>query len=228
VPKEPPPRTELAPDILGALISALAHQLQNHLHGMTMRLELLRREVNEGGARHLDKLRQDITSLDEAIEALRQYVCPTELRPVDFEMNELLNEVGARSTSKRLAVECKLEPALPLVRADRAMVYDALTKVVTNAKQATPAGGRLTLTSTAQGSVVEVRIVDRDSGIAKEELQRIFDSSDAAGSAGRGLGLLFARRAIELNGGHITVDSQLDHGTIYTVSFDSLTTADGS
>jgi signal transduction histidine kinase len=214
------PLTELedSPDSLGTLIAGLAHQLRNPLHGMTMRLELLRREIGEAGARHLDKLRQDVTRMDEAIEALLRYARPGELRPIDFDMNDLLKELGAQTASNRIIVEYNLAPELPLVRADRGMVYDALTNVATNAEQAMPKGGMLTLTSTAQGSVVEVRIVDQGSGIAMEEQQRIFDLYYTTKTAGRGLGLPFARRAIELNGGHIAVDSQVDQGTICMVS----------
>jgi signal transduction histidine kinase len=48
----------------------LAHQLRNSLNGMMLRLELLGREVGEGGSKHLDRLRQDIVRLDQAIETM--------------------------------------------------------------------------------------------------------------------------------------------------------------
>jgi signal transduction histidine kinase len=212
---------EASPGGLGALMSGLAHQLRNPLHGMAMRVELLRPEVSESGMRHLDKLRQDIKRLDEALEALLRYVLPGALTPIDFDMNDLLKEVGARILSARITVEYKLDSQLPLVHADREMVYIALTNVVTNAEQAMPDGGMLTLTTTVRGPDVEIRIADQGSGIVIEQLLRVFDLYYTTKTTGRGLGLPFARRAIELNGGHIAVDPQVVHGTTCMVSLPS-------
>jgi two-component system, NtrC family, sensor histidine kinase AtoS len=213
----PVTQLESSPGGLGAFISGLAHQLRNPLHGMALRVELLRPEVNEGGERHLDKLRHDIKRLDEALEALLWYVLPGALNAIDFNMNDLLKEVGAQISSARIVVEYKLDSHLPLVHADRQMVYIALTNVVTNAEQAMPDGGTLTLTTTVRGSDVETRVTDQGSGIANEQLPQVFDLYYTTKTTGRGLGLPFARRAIELSGGHITVDPQVVHGTTCTV-----------
>jgi hypothetical protein len=67
--KKPSPGPVL-PDPREDHTSVLAHQLRNSLNSMMMRVELLAREVGEGGSRHLDKLRQDIVRLDQTIEAM--------------------------------------------------------------------------------------------------------------------------------------------------------------
>jgi two-component system, NtrC family, sensor histidine kinase HydH len=213
----PVPELAISLDGFGTLISGLAHHLRNLLNGMTMRLELLRHEIGDVGERHLDKLREDITRLNEAIEVLVKYVLPGELKFTSLDMNDLLKEIGGRVASDRIIVEYKLDSELPLVRADRGMVYDALTNVVTNAEQAMPEGGRLMLTTASLSPVVEVKIADEGSGIAMEELPRVFELYYTTKAAARGLGLFLARRAIELNGGCIAVDSQVDQGTICIV-----------
>ncbi|MBF6568294.1 MAG: hypothetical protein IVW54_05400 [Candidatus Binataceae bacterium] len=195
----------------------MAHQLRNPLNGMAMRVELLRPEVSQDGERHLDKLQQDIRRLDKALEALLWYVLPGALNPIDFNMNDLLKEVGEQIASTRIKVEYKLDSHLPLVHADREMVLIALTNVVANAEQAMPDGGMLTLTTTVEGSDIEIRVADQGSGIAGEQMLRVFDLYYTTKTTGRGLGLPFARRAIELSGGHIVVDPQVVHGTICTV-----------
>jgi signal transduction histidine kinase len=212
---------ETSPGGLGVLMSGLAHQLRNPLHGMAMRVELLRPEVGEGGARHLDKLHHDIKRLDEALEALLRYVLPSTSRRINFDMNDLLKEVGAQIASARIVVEYQLDPHLPLVHADREMVNIALMNVVTNAEQAMPDGGMLTLSTTVRGSEVEIRIADQGSGIAIEQLLQVFDLYYTTKTTGRGLGLPFARRAIELSGGHIAVDSQIVRGTTFMVGLPS-------
>jgi signal transduction histidine kinase len=204
---------------LGTLISGLAHQLRSPLHGMNMRLELLSREAGEAGARHVDKLRREVTRLDEAVEALLRFMRPEDLKVADFDLNELLKELGSRVMSDRIMVEYELSSQLPMIRADRGMIFEALNNVITNADQAMRDGGTLKLSSHTDGSAVEVSIADQGHGIPKEQLDRIFDLYYTTKSSGSGLGLPFAMRAIELNGGKISIDSQLGQGTVCTVTF---------
>ncbi|HKN01250.1 MAG TPA: ATP-binding protein [Candidatus Binataceae bacterium] len=203
---------------LGTLISGLAHQLRSPLNGMNMRLELLRHETGDAGAKHIDKLRHEVTRLDEAVEALLRFMRPEQLKLSDFDMNELLKELGARVNTDRVKVEYQLDPALPSVRADRGLIYEALTNLITNAEQAMPDGGGLTLASRLQGSAVELTIADHGPGIAKEQLDQIFDLYYTTKAGGSGLGLPFAMRAIELNGGKIAIDSELGQGTVCKVT----------
>ena len=203
---------------LGTLISGLAHQLRSPLNGMNMRLELLRHEAGDAGAKHIDKLRHEVTRLDESVEALLRFMRPAQLKLSEFDVNELLKELGARVNGERIKVEYQLDAALPPVQADRGLIYEALTNLITNAEQAMPDGGGLTLASKLQGSAVELTIADRGPGIGKEQLDRIFDLYYTTKASGSGLGLPFAMRAIELNGGKIAIDSELGQGTVCKVT----------
>src|SRR5271155_1550107 len=203
---------------LGTLISGLAHQLRSPLNGMNMRLELLRHETGETGAKHIDKLRREVTRLDEAVEALLRFMRPEQLKLSDFDVNELLKELGGRVNSERVKVDYQLDPALPSVQSDRGLIFEALSNLITNAEQAMVDGGGLTLSSSLQGSSVEVTVADSGPGIAREQLDRIFDLYYTTKAGGSGLGLPFAMRAIELNGGKIAIDSELGQGTVCRVT----------
>jgi signal transduction histidine kinase/HAMP domain-containing protein len=204
---------------LGTLISGLAHQLRSPLNGMNMRLELLRHEAGEAGSKHIDKLRREVVRLDESVEALLRFMRPEQLKLSDFDVNELLKELGARINSERIKVEYELDPKVPPVRADRGLISEAISNLITNADQAMgDSGGVLKLTSTALESAVEIAIADRGPGIASEQLDRIFDLYYTTKTGGSGLGLPFAMRAIELNGGKIAIDSELGQGTVCKVT----------
>ena len=204
---------------LGTLISGLAHQLRSPLHGMNMRIELLSREVGDAGARHVDKLRHEVTRLDESVEALLRFMRPEDMKVSDFDLNELLKELGSRVMSDRVRIVYELSSPLPMIRADRGMIYEALSNVITNADQAMRDGGLLKMSSKSDGPAVEISIADEGHGIPKEQLDRIFDLYYTTKSNGSGLGLPFAMRAIELNGGKISIESQLGQGTVCTVTF---------
>ena len=203
---------------LGTLISGLAHQLRSPLNGMNMRLELLRHEAGEAGGKHIDKLRHEVTRLDEAVEALLRFMRPEQLKLSGFDMNELLKELGGRVNPEKIKVEYQLDPALPSVQADRGLIYEALSNLITNAEQAMPDGGEMTLSSRLQGQAVELTIADRGPGIPKEHLDRIFDLYYTTKTGGSGLGLPFAMRAIELNGGKIAIDSEVGQGTVCKIT----------
>jgi signal transduction histidine kinase/HAMP domain-containing protein len=203
---------------LGTLISGLAHQLRSPLNGMNMRLELLRVEAGEAGSKHVDKLRHEVTRLDEAVEALLRFMRPEQLKLSEFDMNELLKELGARANPEKVKVDYQLDPALPPVQADRGLIYEALSNLITNAEQAMPDGGEMTLSSKLNGATVELAIADRGPGIEKEQLDRIFDLYYTTKAGGSGLGLPFAMRAIELNGGKIAIDSEVGQGTVCKIT----------
>jgi len=203
---------------LGTLISGLAHQLRSPLNGMNMRLELLRHEAGDAGAKHIDKLRREVTRLDETVEALLRFMRPEQLKLSDFDINELLKELGARVASDRIKVEYQLDSTLPSVRADRGLIFEALSNLITNADQAMSDDGELRLASSAQGSAVEITIADRGPGIARDQLDRVFDLYYTTKAGGSGLGLPLAMRAIELNGGKIAIDSEIGQGTVCKVT----------
>ena len=202
---------------LGTLISGMAHQLRSPLHGMTLRLELLRENHGEGADRHIDKLRKDVTRLDQSIEAILRFMRPADLRLADFDLNELVTELGSRPKIDRIDVQYRLAPELPPVRADRAMISEALANVITNAVQAMPQGGTLTLSTKLDGANVEIEVADQGVGIPKEKLDRIFDLYYTTKPGGSGLGLPSAMRAIELNHGKIEFGSEVGRGTVCTI-----------
>jgi signal transduction histidine kinase len=203
---------------LGTLISGMAHQLRSPLHGMNLRLELLRDGQGEGAHRHIDKLRQDVMRLDQAIEAILRFTRPAELHVADFDINELISEIGSRAiTNDRVMPEYDLDVGA-IVRADRGMVAEALTNLIVNSVQAMPHGGKLRFATRRTGPNVEIKVADQGVGIPKDKLDRIFDLYYTTKAGGSGLGLPFAMRAIELNHGKIVLNSEVGRGTICTIT----------
>jgi len=199
---------------LGALISGVAHQLRSPLQGMSLRLELLKQEVGgTPGERHIEKIRYEVQRLDQAIEALLRFMRPQELKLSDFSINDLLREQASRTRQSNIKVELGIDAGLPPIRADRAMLAEALKNVVDNSLQAMPSGGTLSLNSAAIDGMVEMMVSDTGEGIAAEHLNRIFNLYFTTKHGGSGLGLPLALRAVELNRGTMELRSQAGKGT---------------
>jgi signal transduction histidine kinase len=203
---------------MGTLISGMAHQLRSPLHGMNMRLELLRHEGGDGVERHVNRLRQEVDRVDQAVEAILKFTRPADLKPIDFDVNGLVRELASRLRNERITIEFDLARGPLVARADRGMISEALSNIMTNAVEAMPQGGKLALTTERRGKVVEIKIADQGQGIPQSTLDRIFDLYYTTKSGGTGLGLPFALRAVELNGGKIALDSQLSRGTVCIIA----------
>lgn len=126
----------------------------------------------------------------------------------------------------RIQVEVEIEEGLPEVPVIGAQIQQILLNLMTNARQAMAAGGRLIVRLKREPESEWVDLVVRDfgSGIAAENLPRIFDSGfstksgpDASGKGGAGVGLSACRKIVEGHQGKIRVDSSPGRGTAFTI-----------
>ncbi len=202
---------------LGTLISGLAHQLRSPLNGMNMRLELLRHEAGDKGAKHIDKLRHEVTRLDQAVEALLRFMRPEQLKLSGSTSTRCSRSWARASTASGSKSNTNSTPRCRRFVGPRIDLRSALES--DNQRRTSDDGRRrLNLTSSLQGSSVEVRDSGQRSRHRQGELDRIFDLYYTTKSGGSGLGLPFAMRAIELNGGKIAIDSELGKGTVCKVT----------
>jgi len=206
---------------LGALISGVAHQLRSPLQSMSLRIGLLRDDASAGRdiGRHLDHLRNDVRRLDQSVEAMLRFMRPAELKLSEFNPNDLLTELSSSIKPGNVTVALRLDSNLPCIRADRAMVSEALSNLIHNAVQAMPGGGAVTLLTTARSGIVEIEVSDLGEGIPPDKMEQIFDLYYTTKREGNGLGLPLALRAIELNQGTIEIASTVGEGTTCTVKF---------
>jgi two-component system, NtrC family, sensor histidine kinase PilS len=97
--------------------------------------------------------------------------------------------------------------------------------LATNAFDAMPAGGQLTISTGCRGvdvggrhgDVIEIGFQDTGEGIAKENLDKIFLPFFTTKKEGSGLGLAAVHRIVDLHGGWIKVESHLQQGTRFVV-----------
>jgi signal transduction histidine kinase len=199
---------------LGGLISGVAHQLRSPLHGMNLRLELLREDALRGNdiEKHVNRLRAEVERLDQSVEALLRFMRPQELKLSRFLVNDLLAEIANRIKRERICFTFQFS-AERSVEADREMLAEAFTNLIQNAMQAMPEGGGITISTAEKDGMVEVDIADHGIGIAPENLELVLNLYFTTKKGGNGLGLPLALRAIELNRGVLKIDSRVGEGT---------------
>ena len=165
---------------------------------------------------------------EQMAELSRLDVRPSAPQLEPFSPAELAQDVLVKF--KPEAEECGVhllaayDPRLPRVYADIGLVERALSNLIANAVQNTPAGGTVRLRLTEQPRHVRVVVADTGFGISPDEVplvtQRFYQTqrSRAHGASGSGLGLAIAREILEQHGSTLHLESAENEGT--TVTFD--------
>jgi two-component system sensor histidine kinase VicK len=110
------------------------------------------------------------------------------------------------------------------VKGDRDKILLALHNLVGNALKYTPHGGKVAVNVNTTGKNLIVEVQDSGIGISPEDAEKIFERFYRARDprvgkiTGTGLGLTIAREVVRLHGGDITVDSQINQGSTFTMT----------
>ena len=113
--------------------------------------------------------------------------------------------------------------AVPPVRGSARDLALLVRNLVDNAVRYTKAGGRVSIGVAAEGTWVRVRVADTGVGIPSRDLGRVFerfyrvDRARSRETGGTGLGLAIVKHVVENHGGDVSVQSELDRGTTFTV-----------
>jgi two-component system NtrC family sensor kinase len=141
-------------------------------------------------------------------------------------LNEIVEEViGLTSQKTRYAnvhIATELEPELPPIQASPTEIQQVLLNLVNNAIDAIEeAEGTVTVSTRTAGDDVVLEVRDTGKGIPEANLARIFDPFFTTKPVGQGtgLGLSICYGIVEKAGGSITVESEIEQGTTFTVSF---------
>lgn len=217
---------------LGRLTANVAHEIRNPLMalgGFARRLDTLLDpgskakdycEVIVSESSRLEKLLHDVLTLTRAPKATRE---PLDLSTV---VQESAKVFGLSAQDHKVGLQQILAP-VPPVLADRVQVREALDNLITNAMDAMPDGGELTLL--ADEALVDGRrfarlqVRDTGVGIAPEKVDKIFEPffTDKIPGHGQGigLGLAITRKIMAEHGGQVAVESHQNQGTTFSLLF---------
>lgn len=153
---------------------------------------------------------------------------PINLGPVVEECVDLLR---AQATEKKLALESRCSPDLPLVMADVNRIRDVITNLVSNAVRYTETG-RVDVNAEVTDGYVLIKVSDTGLGIAPQYHDKVFDrffrvkDQRSRNVVGTGLGLPIVKAIVEDHKGTVELDSELDRGSTFIVKLPALDTAE--
>lgn len=219
--------------MLASLAAGLAHEIKNPLSTMAINLALLEEEwgkAREGGEpnarekrglKRVATLQREIVRLETIVDDFLRYARGGEVnrspRDLCLLVRETLEFVEPEDTQQRIRHHAELPAGLPLVMLDDGAFRQALLNLFVNARQAMPMGGELIVRVQRHGNQVELSVTDTGVGMQPEALDHCFDVYFSTKKGGTGLGLPTTKRIVEEHGGRITVVSEPNRGTSFSI-----------
>lgn len=214
----------------GRVMAEVAHEVGTPLHSVAGHLELLRKDLSpamltEDAGRRLAIIEAQVTRVIAIIARLLDATRRAVGEPGTVDLERLARDtadlVRPGLATARLALDVRAAPGLPPVRGQTDQLQQVILNLLTNAVDATPPGGRITVTLalTARGEV-EIAISDTGRGIADADRQRIFEPFVSTKETGRGtgLGLFITAAIVREHKGRIEVESEEGHGSTFRVA----------
>jgi len=206
---------------VGALAAAIAHELRNGLHPISGSAECLQRELHLEGenAVLMSLIIAECTRLNRFVTDLLGYSRDRDLALETLDLDEHLSELChalERDPRRPEKVVVRYEPAVSgqFVHADREQIRQVWLNLATNALEAMPGGGTLSVrTRVGSGNQVVIEFADEGPGIAAQDLRRIGQPFFTTKEHGTGLGVPIALRIVERHGGTLVFDSEPGRGT---------------
>ena len=144
------------------------------------------------------------------------------------ELKEIVEFFRPQAESEHVNIQEYYSSDLPTIRIDKRSFDRAILNLLLNALQAIATkddevgNNEILIRTRLCGSEVAIDLIDTGCGMSDESLNKIFDLFFSTKVHGTGLGLPTVRKVIESHGGRIAIQSELDHGTQFTLTFPSI------
>ena len=205
--------------ILGQLAGGVGHELRNPLAVLQTSMYFMKMTLEQRGdakiQKHLGIMEQELNNANEIITNLLDFSRVRQPERVRVPVAEIVRSALERYDFGDIEVEQRINEID--VIADPGQIRQVLTNLVTNAIQAMPEGGRLSIRTGSHNGDAWIDVEDTGSGMDPATLERIFQPLFTTKAKGIGLGLAVSESLVRANGGKITVKSELGKGSTFTV-----------
>jgi signal transduction histidine kinase len=178
-------------------------------------------EIILDNCRHLVRLLNDLLDLarsDAGRLAIRRR--PTQLGPL---IADVVRTMRAQTEASSQILTERIDPNLPLVEVEPDRIRQILVNLVTNAHEYSPERASIEVLARVADGEMQIDVTDNGPGIPIAQMEHIFerfvrgDAGLTQRVGGTGLGLAISKSLVDLHGGTIAVDSEVGHGSTFTV-----------
>jgi signal transduction histidine kinase len=209
--------------LVAELAAGIAHEIRNPMASLRGFLQLLRAEFSPG-SRGYEYTKLMIQEIDRANSIIKEFLLLTRpaapnLRETDLHqvLEDICLLVESKSLLENVSLEKNYQPGLLSVTGDPDQLKQVFLNLATNAIQAMPEGGTLSISTAVEKNKTYIKFRDTGCGINPSDREKIFYPFYTTKEQGTGLGLAVSYRIVAAHNGRILVDSLPDRGSAFTV-----------
>lgn len=227
-------------DALGRLTAGVAHDINNALTVILGNIQLAKRLLSQD----IEKDKEKLVEIEQTIRKTGEFTKnllifsreqPAVMKTID--LNSVVNDltkVVLKAIRENVKIELILDPKLPNIKADPALINQLLLNLIINAQEAIPDAGKIIIETYTRhideeysmfhldakpGDYVVLSITDTGIGISKDIIDKIFEPFFTTKEHGTGLGLSIVYGIVKQHDGFINVYSKPGQGTTFRVYF---------
>lgn len=209
---------------IGTLAAGVAHELNNPLNNIYLSAQILEKQTGDACPPFIKEVIADILGQTMRVKGivgdLLEFARGREPKFVEVELNNLISSVFRRLSinTDNVIFSIDSNPGSVVVSADLEQIEQVFINLFTNAVEAMPDGGRISVRIDGVGDAVKLIFKDSGKGISKDAIDKIFEPFFTTKDKGTGLGLAIVFNIIKKHGGDITVESEEGRGTTFTIT----------
>ena len=215
---------------VGRLAAGVAHEIRNPLSSIKGFATYFKERYPDRpeDQQTADIMIQEVDRLNRVVGQLLEFARPVSIKPKPVSLQALLDDsiklIKDQAAEKGISIQTQNNTPVAEVRIDPDRINQVLLNLYLNAIDSMEKGGELKVEVTGDGHRrnVVIQVSDTGHGISRENLSKIFEPYFTTKSTGTGLGLAIAHNIIEAMGGKITVESNTEAGTTFTIALPNL------
>ena len=210
---------------VGQLAASIAHEIRNPMTSLKGFTQLLRISATEESKRYLTVIDDEIARMESILSEMLTLSKPSSNEKEMISLQKLLTSIirviyPIASSEGVTIIELENTLIEATIFGDAGKIRQVLLNLMKNALDAMPRGGVLTVgIDKSNDGGFTLSIADTGKGIDVNQLNQIFSPYFTTKTEGTGLGLPFVLKTIENHGGTISVESEINIGTKFLISF---------
>ena len=220
---------------LGEMAATVAHDIRNPLVSIGGFTRRLRKSLTDDdkGVRYADIIIQEVDRLERTLDNVMSYSRsyghmerePVALYGLLSECAELFTE---NFKKKEISLQRRFDKDLPEIVLDERQIKQAVLNVLFNAGEAVGEANEVILEARVENDkeMIVISVTDSGGGLDEQDINAIFSPFYTTKSAGTGLGLTIAHRAVKGHGGEIRVDNRYGEGVTFSIHLPTINPVD--
>jgi len=204
----------------------VGHDIRNPLQAMTSDVYLAKTDLasipdseeKNNVQESLTEIEKNIYYINKIVADLQDFARPLSPKLEKVDLDQTVHLVLANlNIPGNVTVKHSIRKDFPKLKTDQSYIQRILTNLSTNAIQAMPNGGKLTIAASSKNGKATITVEDTGEGIPQEVREKLFTPLVSTKSKGQGFGLSVVKRFTEGLGGTVTFESEVGKGTKFTI-----------